>query len=150
MKCEELRLQLVDYFDGELTPAEQEALASHLQACAACRELAAKLEKSLAVFQAVALAEPAPGEPAFALPEEEARPTRFSRRLVGWLALAATLIFILGAGVYLRLQSSTPPTVVLEPAVLVTGENLDASISDKSFVLHGHGISQRNHLDLKL
>jgi len=150
MNCEEMRSQLVDYLDGELPPAEQEALASHLQACASCQELAARLEQSLAVFQAVIQTEPAPEAVAVPQIADRTQPNPFSRRLVGWMALAATLLLILGAGVYFRLQSATPTTAVLEPGVRLNGEKLEVSLSGENFVLHGHGISPRNRLDLKL
>lgn len=150
MNCEEVRLRLVDYLDHELAPEAGEPLASHLEACAGCRDFAAGLEKSLAVFQAVASVEPTPGETVFTLPQAEAGPTRFSRRLVGWLALAATLLLLLGAGLYLRFHAFAPTAAVVEPGLRLTGAKLEISLSGEKFVLHGHGISPRNRLDLKL
>jgi predicted anti-sigma-YlaC factor YlaD len=45
--CEEIRDQLVDYADGELSAQETQAIAEHLAQCASCHDLVRSLQRSL-------------------------------------------------------------------------------------------------------
>jgi predicted anti-sigma-YlaC factor YlaD len=51
--CEEIRMLLVDYADGELSGAEGERVTAHLTECPACRELVEGLRKSLGLAEVV-------------------------------------------------------------------------------------------------
>lgn len=45
--CEEVRGRLSESIDGQLSPAEETALASHLAACPACRAFAEELRRAV-------------------------------------------------------------------------------------------------------
>lgn len=45
--CEDIELMLVDYADGQLSPADSNKVADHLTKCANCRKLHSGLQKSL-------------------------------------------------------------------------------------------------------
>ena len=148
MNCEESRLGLIAYLDDELGRPEREPVAAHLQTCPACRELARKMEQSLAVFKAMVALEP----PAKADEQEIAEPGRswFQGRRAFWLAAAAALIFLAGAGVYVRRNFQAPSAPFSNPAGVVSNQDLNEPVPDQTFVYHGRGISRQNSLDLKI
>lgn len=47
--CSERRETLVDFVDGELTPAERQRVARHLAACPVCQATVERLQQSLAI-----------------------------------------------------------------------------------------------------
>jgi len=51
--CDDFQDKLVDYADGVLRPEETREVAEHLDACAACRETVADLQRSLSLTQAI-------------------------------------------------------------------------------------------------
>lgn len=51
-RCRALLQQLSRHLDGELTPARRRAIDRHLEACACCGPMAARLRKTLAVCRA--------------------------------------------------------------------------------------------------
>jgi anti-sigma factor RsiW len=59
--CATIREQMQGYLDGELPPAEREAVAAHLAACPACRRLAESCERLWAALDEPALPEPPAG-----------------------------------------------------------------------------------------
>jgi anti-sigma factor RsiW len=144
MKCEDFRPQLVEYLDDEPARPEREKLAAHLHACPDCRELAQKLEQSLAVFQAVAPLESPAGQPA-AEALELPRLSWWRRRRLFWMA-AAGLVMVAGGALYLGLHPALPS----RPAGPALSQNLAQAGSEQTFVYHGQGISRQNSLDLKL
>ena len=148
MKCEDYRAQLVEYLDDELARPEREKLAAHLQACPDCRELAKRLEQSLAVFKAVA------GEPPVEKPAGEVielpQLSWWRRHRLSWLAAAAAIVLLVGAGLYLRPHSIGPVTAASQPSGQVLSQNVADEGPQQTFVYHGQGISRQNRLDLKL
>lgn len=148
MKCEESRMQLVDYLDDELARPEREQLAAHLQACPDCRELAKRLEQSLAVFKSAAVEAPVekPAGEVIELPRLSWR----RRRRGSWLAAAAAVVLLAAVGVYVRLHSAGPVPSTSRPAGPVLSQNLNSTTLSQTFVFHGRGISRQNRLDLKL
>jgi hypothetical protein len=60
MKCSTVRDKLSAYLDAEVAPQERAGIATHLQACAACRAEAAALERAEAALTTLATVERAP------------------------------------------------------------------------------------------
>jgi len=51
-RCRTLLRQLSRHLDGDLTPARRRAIDRHLEACACCGPMAARLKKTLAACRA--------------------------------------------------------------------------------------------------
>jgi predicted anti-sigma-YlaC factor YlaD len=61
MQCQEVERRLPDYGVGLLRPREEEAIASHLRACAACRSEWQALERVVSLVEEFGALEPPPG-----------------------------------------------------------------------------------------
>ena len=91
--------RLSEYVDGELAPAEAQALASHLEACERCRALAADLERIRAEARALRDREPERDLwPAIAAELESSSAREGSSNWRTWflVAAAALVAFVLG------------------------------------------------------
>ena len=89
--------RLSAYLDGELNPAEQTSIESHLADCASCRSERDAAGASRSLVRSLPVVEPPPD--VFDLPAEVIEfPGRWRRRLVA-AAAAATLIVGVGFGV---------------------------------------------------
>lgn len=51
--CEEMALELSAFFDGELTPAEQGRIESHLSGCESCNHVLEDMGRLRSAFQAL-------------------------------------------------------------------------------------------------
>jgi anti-sigma factor RsiW len=51
-RCRTLLLELSRYLDGDLTPARRRTVERHIQACACCETLAARLRRTVAACRA--------------------------------------------------------------------------------------------------
>lgn len=60
MTCDVFEIQLCDYLDGTLAPAERAVLETHLAACAACAELAQDAGAAMAFIERAETVEPPP------------------------------------------------------------------------------------------
>jgi anti-sigma factor RsiW len=115
MDCAGVRLHLLDYQRGRLAPDLAEALAAHLQSCAACahedaaeRALSEQLERMLpqhaapvALKRALAARWPA-GAVTPPAPRASAR-----RRLVAGAAIAAALLLVAGGALVAQRRAAT-------------------------------------------
>lgn len=120
MRCVQVRRALSAYLDGELPESRRQAVAAHLEGCAACR---AEHEALAATWDALLLSPEAPAAPGFEarLREriaagEEAPPT-LSERLRGafWtparrLALSGALAGIVAGWMLGRAPAPAAPT----------------------------------------
>jgi anti-sigma factor RsiW len=57
-RCRALLLELSRYLDDELTPARRRMIERHLETCACCRTMAARLRRTVAVCRAGAKRRP--------------------------------------------------------------------------------------------
>ena len=89
MRCDELREELVDFADRELSPLRSAAIAVHVAECPVCRRRVEELRHSLDVAKAVWSANEQPAS----LRRIEAR--RAWRRVAAALALAAGVLLAL-------------------------------------------------------
>lgn len=103
------------YLDGELAPVERERVEAHLAACLACQarfsEEQALIERAGRLLDLAAPAAPTPVAPP--LHTLRRRPTWWRIRLP--IAWAATVVFAIGLGWYLRGRPGTI-TVAVQPA----------------------------------
>ncbi|HET8547849.1 MAG TPA: anti-sigma factor [Bryobacteraceae bacterium] len=60
MTCAEFEIQLCDYLDGTLSPAERQALEAHRDQCAGCRQFALDVAGAVAFIERAAEVEPPP------------------------------------------------------------------------------------------
>jgi hypothetical protein len=60
MTCAEFEVQLCDYLDGTLAPAERQALEGHRDQCAGCRQFALDVAGAMAFVDRAAEVEPPP------------------------------------------------------------------------------------------
>ena len=51
-RCRTLLLELSRYLDGDLTPARRQAIERHINACACCGTMAARLRRTMAACRA--------------------------------------------------------------------------------------------------
>ena len=96
--CEEIAEMLVDYADGQLSPAESNEVAEHLAKCEDCRRTLDALQKSLELAEVIwedGLAE----TKAIRIPvSQKARRVRWSR----YAAIAASILLVVTASVVWR------------------------------------------------
>ena len=125
--------RLSEYLDGELTPAEQAACASHLASCDTCRGLLDELQMVVTTARADVDRDPEadlwPGiVHRIGPPSPIGAPWRSRRQVVltlPQLALAASLLIAVSAGVaYVAAGRSTTTGVVPEHAVQAYAEPL--------------------------
>ena len=57
-RCRTLLQELSRYLDGDLTPARRRAIERHIDACACCRTMAARLRRTVAACRAGAKRRP--------------------------------------------------------------------------------------------
>lgn len=115
MDCTGFQLELDDHLDGRLGAARREAVAAHLQHCAACQERHAHARELLATLRAL----PAPAAPRDLLGRMLGRVQRPRPAPRTWLvgaAVAASLVLGVALGVYFAPGPAPAPiaTVVLE------------------------------------
>ena len=89
-ECEQTGQRLQAALDGELGTAERAEMAAHLDACPACRRLAAAYERLFAALGEPELPEPPPGLAARVLRRVAAADQR-RRRWQAWVAAAAVV-----------------------------------------------------------
>jgi anti-sigma factor RsiW len=95
----------VDYADGELPSQDSQAVAEHLAACPACREIVKHLERSLDLAKAIWLDNlEAGGSDAAA-----GRPVIHRLR---WPAVAAAVLVAVGGALLLCTLHKSPPATV--------------------------------------
>lgn len=92
LRCEEARVQIMAYIDGELQPADVRRLEDHLAVCVECRREEQEFRRLGEVTEAM-LNEEIP-----ALDVDDAWHSIYGRleRSTGWLLLSAGLILLLG------------------------------------------------------
>lgn len=122
--CNEERLSR--YLDGELNPAEVEAVDEHLKACAACR---ARLDEFTELH---ALGQEAYPTTTFQAPPVVAR--RGSRSRLALLAAAAVLVAVFGGTAWVAIRTLSPEQTAKEspspsPARLQTAREEAAPVS---------------------
>ena len=138
MNCEEFRLLLDAYVDGELSQAELEAMNDHAKACEACGEelKAARLLKETLAHLDDDIAVPLPAQAAWRSAiraEAKKKNTRKWMRVCS--AVAAALVLALGVGTVLSRNPVQQPEMVsmarsldyAETAVVYTDGAGDAS-----------------------
>lgn len=105
MSCEEARLLLDAYVDGELSGEQERALMEHVSACDACgRELeAAMLLKDVLRDMDEEVAVPLEAQAAWRSAVRREAKQRSSRRWLRWVsAAAAALVLAVGCGAMIR------------------------------------------------
>ena len=114
MRCSDYTEALQDLADGTLGPVRRAELQTHLDGCEACRALAADLQTIRAAAQTLEPVSPPEHvwmQIAGRLRQEgrvvDSRPA--ARRSFTMLALAATLLLAVGAGLYVLLPRQTEP-----------------------------------------
>ena len=115
MDCNEFGLRLDDLLDGRLHALGRKSLQEHLERCADCRT---RHEHAVAVLEAVRkLTPPAPHpgfiDQALARATRPVPATRFKRRPVIGMALAASLVLSVAIGVFLAMRPDPVQAVVL-------------------------------------
>ncbi len=112
MTCEEVRSKLSWYVDGELPPAEAEAVREHARACESC---GARLAETRAVDDEIrgALAKVGPSAGFARRVVSAARPARSPWPLRIGIAAAAILAILGGTSVYVNSMEAPPLQVVL-------------------------------------
>lgn len=138
MNCEEFRLKLDAYVDGELSPAEMEAVLDHAKACEACGEelRAAQLLKETLAHMDDDIVVPLQAQAAWrnaVRAESRRKNTRKLLRVCS--AAAAALVLALGVGLSVNPKSAAPQEISLargmefaETAVVLSdGASADAS-----------------------
>ena len=131
MTCHDAESLLHDALDAPLPPADAAALAAHLDACPACRDLDADLSLIHSASGSVAPAiVPAAIWPALAAQLEReglmtaaARPARKPWQTYTWMALAASLLAAVGAALMWRASDpgSASPVIAIAPAATAPG-----------------------------
>lgn len=96
--CEQITEKLVDYADGQLSPAESNEVAGHLAACADCRRLLDGLRRSLELA-GVVWEDGAAGTEAVRIPVSR-RPARSCRWR--YAAVAASILLVVAASIVWR------------------------------------------------
>lgn len=121
------------WLDGELDAAQEETLRTHLRECQdCCRELAS-LQRLLAAARNLPSAVDPPRD---LWPEVEASlplgPSAAQRGRLPWLAAAAALVILLGAGVYLAWNGRGGPPQVADggPVPAAANKSLPASAEE--------------------
>lgn len=132
MKCDAYAADLAEYLDDALPPARRRELELHLDGCAACRTLVADLRAIRAAAFTLDRVTPPP-----AVWERIAAETaRTPRRAFGasiavttrWLAAAALLVAVVGAGLYSVWRREPPPAVATTAPQDASGDALVASV----------------------
>jgi predicted anti-sigma-YlaC factor YlaD len=110
LRCDEARLKLMEFLDGELAPAEVPRLEDHLAVCVDCRH-EEKLYRRLEEVTAEMANEEYPN-----VDIEVAWETIYRRmeRGIGWLIMSVGLIILLGYGAWQMLNE-----FLLDPEVPV-------------------------------
>lgn len=159
--------RLSEYLDGELSPAEREALEGHLADCPECRTIVAELAEVTAeaarlpvhqpparVWAGVAAGIGLTGESRVVSIARRRRGRRISLNL-GQLAAAAVLMLMLGAGgAWVALRPGTGPLLAGRHDSVATAPSLqpvanfgrgrpDSAIAELERVL----VEERGHLD---
>jgi len=114
--CNEIAELLVDYADGELSPADASRVEAHLATCGDCRGELDRLRRSLAAAKAIW------SEAASGVSAPESRPIRPRRRIVPIAAAAACLAVVAAVAAWLLLglhrtndgPTGAPPRQVVE------------------------------------
>ncbi|RCK79643.1 MAG: hypothetical protein OZSIB_4115 [Candidatus Ozemobacter sibiricus] len=151
MNCEHWRdLILTDHLDGEIAPADREALNAHVAVCPACRELMeqapaaliepfARLERVApppAVWEKIAVEmgiDPSVGREDPAPPPPSLEPTEPGPSGCGpWLlagAVAAGFILVAAVAFWLMIWAWPAPPVVPPPTVTLPGVATPSQVS---------------------
>ena len=102
MQCEEIRLRLDAYVDGELAEPDRVELREHLADCPECAPEAAALDRLRDGIRQAAPVYRAPealrSRVRFALRREAAESARTAKPAQGWLAYAASLLLAVALG----------------------------------------------------
>jgi anti-sigma factor RsiW len=130
MTCHDAESLLHDALDAPLPPADAAALAAHLDACTACRDLEADLSLvrgasesldppivSAAIWPALA----AQLEREGLMAPATARPARKPWQTYTWMALAASLLAAVGAALMWRAPGPVTPSIATAPPAATPG-----------------------------
>jgi anti-sigma factor RsiW len=114
MKCKTLHKKLIFYLDGELSPAESDAMAAHLAHCAECMSFAEDMKKTLYVLQFEKSPEVSPWfytRLKARMEKEKKEKPRFGYPV--WEKLLQPVLFslLLLAGIYTGIKIGQPATV---------------------------------------
>lgn len=96
LRCDEARVLLMGYLDGELEPAEAAQLEDHLAVCVRCRREEAAFRKLGEVTEEMASEE----IPSLDIDAAWATIYRRLERSVGWILLSVGLILLTGWGAW--------------------------------------------------
>jgi anti-sigma factor RsiW len=124
-------LDIADYVDDSLSPADRAAVEQHLEGCRECRALVADFLELRRTVAALVPMEPPPRAwsriEAEIVGSRKPLPTRFS---VVWLAAAAALVLATAGGLWTiraqRRSVGTAPTVEASPAQSIEAELVQA------------------------
>jgi len=123
MQCSWFREHLQAYIDDAVDEDERTRWRDHLQTCGECRRWAVAIEPTLA-FAASPRRESDPRqvevctEQVLALIRQDRLRRRLRPRATPWMAAAAALVLMAGAGALWRLQpASDGPATVVEPPI---------------------------------
>lgn len=131
MSCEELRLKLDAWVDGELSPAEMEAVLDHAKACEACMEelKAAQLLKETLAHMDDEIAVPLQAQAAWrSAVRAESRRKNTRKWLRVCSAAAAALVLALGVG--LNMNPKPAPKAELTLARSLDGAQTAIVLAD--------------------
>jgi len=144
MNCEEFRLKLDAWVDGELTPAEMDAVLDHAKACEACMEelKAAQLLKETLAHMDDEISVPLQAQAAWrnaVRAESRRKNARKWTRICS--AAAAALVLALGLGITAQQKPAAQPEISLarsmeyaETAMVLA----DGASSDEAAEIHLH------------
>lgn len=126
MRCDDVRIKLSGYLDGEVSSEEKKAVEGHLSGCEACRRALSELEKTVGCLRAVGEVEPPPWFTQKVMQrvrEESAKKTGLLRRLFFPLrvklpaeALALALVAVAAVYVFNMIKPEVQMKVAAGPA----------------------------------
>lgn len=105
--------RLVAFADGQLSPPEAAEISEHLARCNSCRAMVEALRRSLEVAR-ISWAQQQAQWPKWPAPHE---PELSRRHIAPRLAVAATILFLLGLGLIWRTLSEPSNTFPTEKAI---------------------------------
>lgn len=137
MNCEEIKINLPEYIDGKLDEKTSGIVRSHLETCAACRELHSELNSFLNFTDSFPEIEPPRGMKAEFMEMLEAEMPQKQDRIIlipAWLKVAAVLVIALitySGGYYFGSEKGRIQQQQLEVALNQTKQQvLLASLQD--------------------
>lgn len=145
MSCRALRKLLSPYLDGELAPAQQERVAAHLAACAACAAALQRLRGAARAVEQLDALEPSAGfDAGFArkLAQAQTAPPQRARSLwrrLGLPAFAATALAGSAAAILLLVTGGQPGAPAAPVSDLELAQRIEL-LQDLEVVEHLDGL----------